>query len=84
MVTEPYSSGAPRPWWETRPFVAFLILVSIVPLLYPPIPPFVDLFGHMGRYRVAIDLAHSEWLPRYYDYHWAAIGSANRTVGGSR
>ena len=75
MVTEPYSSGAPRPWWETRPFVALLILLSIVPLLYPPIPPLVDLFGHMGRYRVQLELGSSPYLSRFYDYQWAPIGN---------
>ena len=29
----------------------------MLPLLYPPIPPLVDLFGHMGRYRVELDSA---------------------------
>ena len=29
----------------------------------------------MGRYRVELDLDHSPWLQRYYDYHWAAIGN---------
>ena len=47
----------------------------MIPLIYPPIPPLVDLFGHMGRYRVELDLAHSPYLQRYYDYHWAAIGN---------
>jgi hypothetical protein len=47
----------------------------MLPLLYPPVPPLVDLFGHMGRYRVELDLAHSPWLKQYYDYHWAAIGN---------
>jgi len=47
----------------------------MVPLLYPPVPPLVDLLGHMGRYRVELDLDHSPWLQRYYDYHWAAIGN---------
>jgi hypothetical protein len=75
MVTEPYHSDDPRPWWETRPFVAFLILASIVPLLYPPIPPLVDLFGHMGRYRVQLELGTSPWLGRFYDYQWAPIGN---------
>ena len=37
--------------------------------------PLVDLFGHMGRYRVELDLTHSPWLQRYFDYHWAAIGN---------
>jgi hypothetical protein len=64
-----------RPWWETRPFVALLILISAVPLLYPSIPPLVDLLGHMGRYRVQLDLASSPWLKEYYGFHWAAIGN---------
>ena len=46
-----------------------------VPLLYPPIPPLVDLFGHMGRYRVELDIDQSPWLQQYYNYHWAAIGN---------
>jgi hypothetical protein len=66
---------ASRPWWETRPFVAALILLSALPLLYPPIPPLVDLLGHMGRYRVQLDLATSPWLHQYYDYRWAPIGN---------
>src|SRR5213075_478460 len=64
-----------RRWWETRWFVALAALLTAVPLLYPPIPPLVDLFGHMGRYRVEIDLGHSPWLREYYDYHWALIGN---------
>lgn len=47
----------------------------MVPLLYPPIPPLVDLFGHMGRYRVELDLHQSRWLQQYFNYHWAAIGN---------
>jgi hypothetical protein len=64
-----------RRWWETRWFVALAALLTAVPLLYPPIPPLVDLLGHMGRYRVELDLDHSPWLQQYYDYHWAAIGN---------
>jgi hypothetical protein len=64
-----------QPWWESRLLIAALIMASAAPLLYPPIPPLVDLFGHMGRYRVELDLNHSPWLPLYYGYHWAAIGN---------
>ena len=49
--------GVPRPWWEGRPFVAAMILLSLVPLIYPTIPPIVDIGGHMGRYKVAAELA---------------------------
>ena len=64
-----------RPWWEAPWFLALVVAATMVPLIYPPVPPLVDLLGHMGRYRVELDLAHSPWLQRYYDYHWAAIGN---------
>jgi hypothetical protein len=66
---------APRSWWEQPWFLALVVAVTMVPLLYPPIPPLVDLLGHMGRYRVELDLARSPSLQQYYDYHWAAIGN---------
>lgn len=64
-----------RAWWDSRLVVALVILGAAVPLVYPPIPPLVDLFGHMGRYRVELDLGHSPTLQQYFDYHWAAIGN---------
>jgi hypothetical protein len=64
-----------RPWWESRPVLICVVLLTMLPLLYPPIPPLVDLFGHMGRYRVELDIAHSPWLQQYYNYHWALIGN---------
>lgn len=69
------NSGTHRPWWETRWFVATMILLACVPLIYPPVPPLVDLFGHMGRYRVQLDLGSSPYLGQYYDFRWAAIGN---------
>ena len=64
-----------RGWWETPGVLGFVVILSMLPLLYPPIAPLVDLPGHMGRYRVELDLDHSPWLQLYYDYHWAAIGN---------
>jgi hypothetical protein len=64
-----------RPWWESRLCLALVVFATMLPLIYPPIPPLVDLFGHMGRYRVELDLNHSRWLQQYYDYHWALIGN---------
>jgi hypothetical protein len=66
---------AGRPWWESRVVLALVIFAAAVPLLYPAIPPLVDLPGHMGRYRVELDLANSPWLQQYFNYHWAAIGN---------
>ena len=64
-----------RPWWESRACLALVVLATMLPLAYPTIPPLVDLFGHMGRYRVELNLDQSPWLQRYFDYHWAAIGN---------
>jgi hypothetical protein len=78
MIASPPNTAAPtRPkeWWETRAFVAAMILLSAVPLLYPPIPPLVDLLGHMSRYRVLLDLDSSESLQRFYEFRWALVGN---------
>src|SRR6478672_4359465 len=63
------------PWWEPAWCLGLVVFATALPRLYPPVPPLVDLLGHMGRYRVELDLDHSVWLQRYYDYHWAAIGN---------
>ena len=71
----PSPPGAPRPWWETRWFVAAMILLAFVPLLYPQVPPLVDLPGHIGRYRIELDLASSPDLQRYFSFDWRLIGN---------
>ena len=52
-----------------------MLALGAVPLLYPAVPPLVDLMGHMGRYRVELDLARSPELQRYWDFHWAPMGN---------
>ncbi|HEX6742229.1 MAG TPA: hypothetical protein VF079_10615, partial [Sphingomicrobium sp.] len=74
-MTDGAGPSEPRAWWESRWLWLALILASAVPLLYPPVPPLVDLLGHMGRYRVELDLGGSPSLQRYYDFHWAPIGN---------
>ncbi len=62
-------------WWQTRWFVLAAALVSAIPLLWPDIPPLVDLPGHMGRYRVQLDLAQHAWLADWYSFNWSLIGN---------
>lgn len=52
-----------------------LVLLTAVPLLWPDIPPLVDLPGHMGRYRVQLELAESRTLQRFYTFEWRLIGN---------
>lgn len=65
---------APR-FWESRGFVALVVLITAVPLLWPDVPPLTDLTGHMGRYKVQIDLEDSAHLARFYGFEWALIGN---------
>ena len=74
-MTDGAQSAEPRGWWQSRWLLLALILGAAVPLLYPPVPPLVDLLGHMGRYRIELDLHRSPWLPLYYDFRWAPIGN---------
>src|SRR3569623_2109994 len=61
-------------WWQTRRFVVAMALLAAVPLLWPDIPPLVDLPGHMGRYRVQLDLHRYPWLTDWYDFKWSLLG----------
>ena len=71
----PVADSTPRQWWQRRWFVAALVLIAAIPLLYPDVPPLVDLFGHMGRYRVQLDLGTSPYLHQFYEFQWAPIGN---------
>ncbi|MBN8839537.1 MAG: hypothetical protein J0I25_04980 [Sphingomonadales bacterium] len=71
----PHGAAARRRWWTSAAFAWACILLSCVPLLWPAIPPLVDLPGHIGRYHIAIDLPRSPDLQRHWDYHWALIGN---------
>ncbi|WP_084583638.1 hypothetical protein [Sphingomonas azotifigens] len=62
-------------WWQTRWFVLFATLVAMVPLLWPDIPPLVDLPGHMGRYRVQFAYEQVPWLREWYDFRWQLMGN---------
>lgn len=52
-----------------------LVVASAVPLFWPDIAPLVDLPGHMGRYRVQLDLEHSAALQQFYNYEWRLVGN---------
>jgi len=73
---EPWiSSDTSLRFWETRAFVVLAVLISTLPLLWPDVPPLTDLPGHMGRYRIQIDLENSPALARFYAFEWALIGN---------
>ena len=64
---------ATRGWWETRWFLLALPLLAALPLLLPSLPPLIDLPGHTGRYKIAMDLADSPTLQAFYAFRWALV-----------
>ena len=68
-------AGGERKWWESRALALALVLASVIPLVWPDIVPLVDLPGHMGRYRVQLELDSSPVLQQYYSFRWALIGN---------
>lgn len=70
-------SGAswPAGWWEDKRFLAIVVVAMAIPLFWPTIPPLTDLMGHMGRYRVQLDLDHSLALQSFYGFRWQFIGN---------
>jgi hypothetical protein len=62
-------------WWERRATVALLVLLSAVPMIWPDVPPLVDLPGHLGRYHVQLDGGASPTLARWYSFDWRLIGN---------
>lgn len=60
-------------WWDRKATLALLACALAIPLLAPPIPPLVDLPGHMGRY--AVQLAGGGPLLQWYRFDWHLIGN---------
>ena len=61
-------------WWQRRWFLVLVVAASTIPLLWPTVPPLVDLPGHMGRYAVQLD-PQSPALSHWYAFHWQLIGN---------
>lgn len=65
---------APLHWWQTRWFMVAAVLAAAIPLLWPAIPPLIDVPGHIGRYRIMAEAGQPPLLD-HYAFHWALIGN---------
>jgi len=72
---QPAPAAGERGFWETRPFLIAFILLAAVPLLWPDVPPLIDLPGHMGRYRIQLDMGSRPDLAQYFSFQWSLIGN---------
>ena len=64
-----------REWWQGRWICILAVLAAAVPLLWPRIPPFADVPGHMASYHVSVALARSATLQRFFAFDWQLVGN---------
>lgn len=69
------TGGGPRPFWSTRWFVLAIALFAALPLMWPDVPPLVDLPGHMARYRVQLADGADPNFRAWYNFRWSLIGN---------
>lgn len=69
------AAGSIVPWWARRGILAGVLLLGLVPLLWPALPPLEDLPGHMGRWHISLAIGQSAALARYYAFSWAPVGN---------
>ena len=65
----------PQGWWQHRGLLLALLALAALPVLITDIPPLTDLPGHMGRYRVQLDIDNSAALQSFYTFNWSLIGN---------
>lgn len=62
-------------WWQTSTLPLAVTVLAALPLIWPAIPPLVDLPGHMGRYHVQLEIGSSASLQQYFSFTWRPIGN---------
>lgn len=62
-------------WLQKRWALALLTLAAAIPLVWPPVPPLIDLLGHMGRYRIQTAIDQVPSLAAAYSFHWKLVGN---------
>ncbi|WP_218151513.1 hypothetical protein [Novosphingobium sp. CF614] len=67
QAAEVRSGWAAARWWP------LLVVLAVVPLLYPAVPPLTDLPAHMSRIMVQMDDGRSADITRWYGFEWNLI-----------
>ncbi|MCP3729684.1 hypothetical protein M9978_04510 [Sphingomonas sp. MG17] len=70
----PHRAVALMRWWQTRWFALVAMLLAAVPLLWPAVPPLIDLPGHIGRYRVMLG-DEAAVLGQWFEFRWRPVGN---------
>lgn len=61
--------------WAERHIVAIALVLTALPLLWPTVPPLIDLPNHMSRYRIGLDYATSPFFHQWFEFRWVLVGN---------
>lgn len=62
-------------WLDRRWAVIALVLAMAIPLIWPQVPPLIDLLGHMGRYYVQTHIDRVPALAEAFSFKWRLLGN---------
>jgi len=65
----------PDNWWSRPPYVALLLLLLAVPLMWPAVPPLDDMPTHLGRFRIQAGTADAPTLAGIFTIRWMPVGN---------
>lgn len=60
---------------ERPALAAFLLLFAALPLLWPTIPPLLDVPNHISRYAIGLDYASSADFRRWFEVRHVLVGN---------
>ena len=72
------STASGRDLLGSRNLVILLLALGVLPLLWPTIPPLVDLPNHMSRYQIGLDYKTSPFFRQWFDTDYPTPGGAAR------
>ena len=62
-------------WLERRWIWLLLALAVALPLVWPQVPPLVDVLGHMGRYHIQTHIGRAPSLAEAFSFQWELLGN---------
>lgn len=67
------AGGAIVAWLQATWLQVLLCIAAALPLVWPHMPPLIDLGGHLGGFAVQLDGGLSASLRQWYSFHWTVI-----------
>lgn len=62
-------------WLDRRWTFIAIVLAMAIPLVWPQLPPLIDVLGHMGRYYIQTHIDRVPALAEAFSFQWKLLGN---------